>query len=135
MAQVQEDEIAIRGLITEVETGWNVGDGAAFAMPFATDADYVIVNGRHVQGRQSIAVGHQEIFDTIYKGSRNHAHVLGVRFLCDDVAVAHVEWHLHVPAGTAVGEWKALNTMVLARNGEGWQIAAFQNTPIAYFGR
>ncbi len=126
-----EDEAAIRGLINQVQEGWNKGDGAAFAAPFADDADYVVVDGRHAKSRQAIAGGHQQIFDTIYKGSRNTATVLGVRFLREDVAIAHITWHLVVPPGGAIREGRAFNTMVLTRDDDRWRISAFQNTPIA----
>ena len=125
-----EAEAAIRGLVDHVEEGWNRGDGAAFAAPFADDADYVVIDGRHVKSRQAIADGHQQIFDTIYKGSHNTATVRSIRFLREDVAIAHITWHLVVPQGGTIREGRAFNTMVLARDDDRWRISAFQNTPI-----
>ncbi len=59
------DELAIHQAIAAVEAGWNAGDGRRFAAPFAEDADYVIVDGRYINGQQVIAQGHQGLFDSI----------------------------------------------------------------------
>jgi uncharacterized protein (TIGR02246 family) len=123
-----EDEAAIRKIVTRLQDGWNKGDGVALAAPFAVDADYVIVNGMRIKGRDEIAVGHQRIFDTVYKGSHNTGTVQSVRFLRDDVAVVHVEWHLKL---VAAPEGRAMSSMVLTKEKGQWSIVAFHNTPIA----
>jgi uncharacterized protein (TIGR02246 family) len=125
-----EDEAAIRKIVTRLQEGWNAGDGKAFAAPFAVDADYVVVNGMRIKGRNAIEAGHQRIFDTVYKNSNNTASVQSVRFLRDDVAVAHVEWHLKTSQDGAAREGKAMNTLFLTRESGQWSIAAFHNTPI-----
>ena len=83
------DEIAIHNVVAAVEAGWNAGDGSRFAAPFAEDADYVIVDGRYAKGRQLIAQGHQQLFDTIYRDSHNVATVQRIRFIGDDLGIAH----------------------------------------------
>jgi uncharacterized protein (TIGR02246 family) len=122
------EELAIREAIAIVEAGWNAGDGSRFAAPFAEDADYVIVDGRYINGRPTIAQGHQQIFDTIYRNSHNVASVQGIRFLSDDVAVAHVEWGLTLQQDTTAH--KSMTTMVMTKANGAWSIAAFQNTPV-----
>jgi uncharacterized protein (TIGR02246 family) len=129
-----EDEAAIRTIVDLVRAGWNANSGQRFAAPFAEDADYVIVDGRYIKGRQSIEQGHQQIFDTIYKGSNNTAAVQSVRFLRADVAVVHVEWHLKFQQGDVMRQAKAMNTMMLTKDNHVWSIATFHNTPIASFG-
>lgn len=122
------DEAAIRQVVQQVQDGWNAHDGKAFAAPFATDADYVVVNGMRAQGREAIERGHIAIFTTIYKDSHNVGTVKSIRFLRSDVAVVHIEWNLEVRPG---GEkHHAMNTMVMTKDGSKWSIAAFQNTPI-----
>jgi uncharacterized protein (TIGR02246 family) len=130
-------EAAIHAVVQAVEDGWNAGDGDAFAAPFAQDADYVIVNGRHIQGRPIIAEGHRQLFEGIYKGSHNRATVQNVRFLREDVAVAHVAWNLTVPVtGEGVNLQpdtrtnRAYCTMVMAQENGRWHIVAFHNTPV-----
>jgi uncharacterized protein (TIGR02246 family) len=109
---------------------WNAADGAAFAREFAADADFVNIFAMHVVGREEIAKIHQTIFDTIYKGSRNTFTVEEVRALCDHAAIAHIRAHLDVPSGPMAGDVVTLATAVLAREGHGWHIDAFQNTRV-----
>src|SRR5215213_5102278 len=65
------DETALRQIVQQLQDGWNAHDGKAFAAPFATDADYVIVNGMKIKGREEIEKGHTGIFTSIYKDSHN----------------------------------------------------------------
>lgn len=125
------DEAAIRQVVKRVEDGWNAHDAKAFAAPFAADADYVIVNGMRIKGREQIEQGHAGIFNTIYKESRNAGTVKSVRFLRPDVAVVHVEWNLEFRMGGETRKAQAMNTMVMTKEGGKWSIAAFHNTPVA----
>lgn len=124
------DEAAVRKIVQQVQDGWNAHDAKAFAAPFAANADYVIVNGMKIEGREAIENGHVGIFATIYKDSRNVATIRSVRFLRPDVAVVHVEWNLEFQAGGQPQKAQAMNTMVMTKEGGHWSIAAFQNTPI-----
>ena len=124
------DEAAIRQVVKQVEDAWNAHDGKAFAAPFATDADYVVVNGMMLKGREAIEAGHTQIFTTIYKESHNVGTVKSIRFLRPDVAIVHVEWNLEFKAGGEARKGHAMNTMVMAKEGGKWSIAAFHNTPI-----
>ncbi len=128
--QSHMDEAAIRRVVKQVEDGWNAHDGKAFAASFASDADYVVVNGERVTGRLAIEKGHAAIFTTIYRNSHNAGTVKSIRFLRPDVAVVHVEWNLEFSAGGETKKGHAINTMVMTKDGGNWSIAAFQNTPI-----
>ena len=130
-----KDEASIRQIVQQVQDGWNAHDGKAFAAPFATDADYVVVNGMTIKGREAIEKGHTAIFTTIYKESHNVGTVKGIRFLRPDVALAHVEWNLEFTAGGETRKGHAMNTMVMTKEDGKWSIAAFHNTPIQPQGR
>lgn len=124
------DETALKQVVKQVEDGWNAHDGKAFAAPFASDADYVVVNGMQIKGREAIEKGHVGIFTSIYKDSHNTGTVKSIRFLRPGVAVVHVEWNLEYTAGGQPTKAKAINTMVMTKDGGKWSIAAFQNTPV-----
>lgn len=128
--ETTQDEAAVRAIVQSVQDAWNAHDGRAFAAPFTADADYVVVNGLHLKGREAIEKGHTQIFSTIYKESRNAATIKSVRFIRPDVAVAHVEWHLEYSMGGQTMKGHAINTMVMTKEGGKWGIAAFQNTPV-----
>ena len=125
-----EDEAAIRKIVSRIQDAWNEGDSKAFSAPFAEDADYVVVNGMRIKGRATIDEGHRRIFDTIYKGSHNSGSIQNIRFLRDDVAVAHVEWHLKYNENGTAREHKAMATFVMLKEKGEWTVAAFQNTPV-----
>lgn len=127
---ISKDETGVREIVKQVETGWNTRDGKAFAAVFTTDADYVVVNGMYIKGREAIEKGHQQIFDTIFKDSTNKATIKSVRFLRPDVAIVHVEWNLTVRSEGKEEKGRALNTMFMAKENGKWSIAAFHNTPI-----
>jgi uncharacterized protein (TIGR02246 family) len=123
------EALVLREVVAAVEAGWNAGDGDSFAAPFAEDADYVIADGRYINGRQAIAQGHQQIFETIYRNTHNVGTVQHIRFLGDDIAVVHVEWQLTFQLNAAVR--KSMCTMVMTKSNDAWSITSFQNTPVA----
>ena len=122
------DRTAIDALVATLEAAWNAGDGERFAAPFAADADFVNVRAEHHHGRDAIAAGHNGIFRSIYAGSVNHYVVKSARLLTGEVALVHVMAVLDVPSGPLAGRMTALYSMVLIRDGSGWQIASFHNT-------
>jgi uncharacterized protein (TIGR02246 family) len=83
------DEDAIRAIPQRMIDAWNKGSGEAFAAPFTEDADFVAFEGTHLKGRQEIASFHQQIFDTVVKGSRLEGGVKFVSFLNPQLAVMH----------------------------------------------
>src|ERR1044072_1562299 len=122
-----EDEAAIRKIVSRLEAGWNAGSGKEFAASFDEDADYVVVHGMRIKGRKEIDAGHQRIFDTVYKNSRQSSTVQTVRFLSDTIALAHVEWNLKLADSH---EGKEMNLLVLTKENGKWSITAFHNTRI-----
>jgi uncharacterized protein (TIGR02246 family) len=125
-----QDEAAIRENVEQMQAGWNTKSGSLFARPFAEDADYVVINGSYVKGRVTIEKTHQQIFETIYKNTTIRLAVKQVRFLRPDVAVVHVTGHLDAPENEKQLVADASMTMVMTREKQGWQIAAFQNTQV-----
>jgi uncharacterized protein (TIGR02246 family) len=123
------EEAALRENVKALETGWNTKSGAAFAKPFAEDADYVIINGMYIKGRATIEASHQRIFDTVFKDTTISLAVKQIRFLRPDVAVVHVAGHRDGPTAELVQD--AMITFVMTKEKQGWTIAAFQNTAVA----
>lgn len=125
------DDAAIRENVKQLETGWNQKSGALFAKPFAEDADYVVINGLHLRGREAIHKGHQHIFDTFMKDTTLALAVEHVRHLRPDVALVHVRARLKTPQADGARATEARITLVMSKEKDGWKIAAFQNTQIA----
>jgi uncharacterized protein (TIGR02246 family) len=118
-------------LIGRLERAWNEADGRAFGEPFAPDADFVTIRGEHLRGRGGIAAGHQAIFDSIYEGSSTDFGPTGARELSGGAILAHATAVLRAPSGPLAGEHGAVQSLVLVRGGDGWEIAGFHNTLVA----
>ena len=126
------DATTIAETITKrLEEAWNAGDGAAFGAPFAPDGDFVNIRGDFHSGRQDIAAGHQQIFDTIYAGSTVRYAAFKARELSDGIVLAHVRATLSVPTGPLTGEHHSLASIVLIPDADEHRIAAFHNTLVA----
>lgn len=125
------DEAAIRALAQKCAEAWNRGSGEAFAAQFAEDSDYVVVNGMYIKGRQQNASGHQQIFDTIYKGTRLWIEAKSVRFLRPDVALMHSTSKILRPGESETSPVpEAIQTWTVSKHGDAWLVDAFHNTPI-----
>ncbi len=117
-----------QAIMQRLEQAWNRADGAAFGEPFSAGADFVAIRGDLHTGRDAIAAGHQLLFDTIYAGSTVRYQVLQARQLDDGVILAHARGSINAPGGPLAGEHASTITVVLARCGDEYQIAAFHNT-------
>jgi uncharacterized protein (TIGR02246 family) len=134
MATAQREEAAesaVRSLYEELISGWNQGSGQRFAAVFTADGDLVAFDGTHLHGRQVIEEFQQMLLDKWLKGSRLTGGVTEVRFFGPDTAVMHA-------LGGTIKRGKSrpsraresIQTLVAHRTGEGWRLAAFQNTRV-----
>jgi uncharacterized protein (TIGR02246 family) len=132
MTRMSKDETAIRKLIRQLQDGWNAHDPKAAAAPFAPDADFVVVTGLHLKGRDEIEKGFAfRLAQPDYKGSKNTITVKGIRFLRPDVAVVHTTFDIEYSEGGGVKKDHAIETAVMTKERGRWSIVAFQNTVIA----
>ena len=115
-------------IVEQLERAWNNSDSAAFAAPFAEDADFVHIMGGHFTGRTSIEQGHRLIFDTIYKGSTVKLEVEKIRSVGSEVAIVFIFSTLKTVTPGLPPQMNARPTMVLQRQDGVWTIVTFQNT-------
>ena len=119
-----------RALLDRLEEAWNSGDGAAYAAPFAPDADFVNVRGELVAGPE-IGPAHDRLFAGPYAGSTVRYDLVRTRTVTDGTVLAHVRGSLRVPAGPAAGSREALASLLLTAGPDGWRVSAFHNTHVA----
>jgi len=117
-------------VLSRLESAWNAADGAAFAEPFTTDADFVNIRGEFHRSKAAIGAGHQAIFDTVYKGSTVRYELEQARLLTPNVIVAQAKATLLAPQGPLAGEHNSLFTLVLVQQDQEWKVTAFHNTLI-----
>jgi uncharacterized protein (TIGR02246 family) len=126
MTQTQ-DEQAIRGLVAAFVDGWNAGDGAACARPFAANADFTAVTGARARGRNLIADGHAEILSTVFRGTVLTATVNDITFLRKDVAAADVTFRIApVPDKPWLPPYSSCGLVATKEHGA-WSIVLFRN--------
>ncbi len=121
-------EQQIATLVAQLETAWNAGAAAAFAACFTSDARFVTVRGDYLVGRGMIAELHKQLFDGIYRGSKNAYTLITATEVAPAVAVANARTLLTVPGGPMAGEYKAILTLVAVQRPAGWQFAALHTT-------
>ena len=140
------DQDVARKAVNDFAETWNRHDMAAFGNLFTTDADFVNVGGRWWKGRDEIQRNHAFMHATIpqdtsgvglparayglFKASTYRFDRIDVRFLGNDVAVAHGAWTMTGDARTSEPR-QGMMTFVLKLDGGRWLIAAAQNTEIA----
>jgi uncharacterized protein (TIGR02246 family) len=121
------DAAAVAALVQAFVDGWNAGDGAACARPFAEDAEFTAITGLHATGRDLIARGHDEILRSIYRGTTIEGRVERVRFPRPDVALADVTFSYDRDGVRPFGIRRTSAGIVATREGGRWEIAAFRN--------
>ncbi len=118
-------------IASQMQAGWNAGDGEAYTTPMAEDSDYVTINGLVVAGRKDQAEGIGQLYDTIYKGSSIEIDVVGARMVDTSTVVAHLRHVLECPIGPLAGSTETLATIVAVDGDDGWQVESLHNTIVA----
>ncbi|MEZ5426254.1 MAG: SgcJ/EcaC family oxidoreductase [Pyrinomonadaceae bacterium] len=125
-----EDEKAIRRVIENLAEAWSAGDGRKFADQFTDDVDYTVWNGFYFSGREANLRGHQEIFDTVYKGTRLIHEVQKIRFPAENVAIVHLASKLERDGKQLEDVPPVRPLLVLEKKNGSWRISVLQNTPV-----
>lgn len=125
-AQAQSGEQAVRRVVADFAEAINRGDAKAFAALFAEDADFVVITGKYLKGRNEIVTYHARLFTDDFQGSHLDVTSVAVRFLRTDVAVARVGTKRTENGGKEMRT--SFPMFVLTKEGESWLIAAVQNT-------
>lgn len=123
-----KDEETIRAIVSSLAEAWTSGDAEASAKHFTEDAYYTIWFGRRIKGREEIARGHEQIFKTIYKDTKQKLEVRSVRFVRDDVALVLVDGSVVKKTEDFPASPHVVPLLVFTKEKGAWSIVAFQNT-------
>ncbi len=137
MSDEPAERRAVLQLGQALQDAWNRGDAAGYASLFTDDADFVAWNGSHGRGRQAIEDAHRRLFDGPSAGSRmvlvddrtESGPPESLRFVRPDVAIMVISGVV-TPAGHSATrpDHESVQTFVLIKNCNRWQVAAFHNT-------
>ncbi|GIP23163.1 SgcJ/EcaC family oxidoreductase [Paenibacillus sp. J22TS3] len=122
----------IESLFERLKLAWDRGDGEAYGVCFTEDADYVTFQGEHLQGRKAIADTHQELWNSVLRGSALEGEIKKIRFITPEIAIFHglgvvrLRWQK-----TAPKKRDSINTNIAVKQNGEWKIAAFQNSRIS----
>ncbi len=128
---------AAQAIVDQLIEGWNAGDGKAFASPFREDAGYRVWNGMLSEGRDEIARNHQQVFDTIFRGTNLTLKIQKIRPLTDRVVVVYLEGRIYrdgEPLEQLPNMKGAVPVLILVEEEGQWVVGHFQNTPMIQMG-
>lgn len=125
-----EDEKAIRQVMENIEAAWAAGDGKKFATYFTDDVDYMVWNGMYNSGREANEKGHQQIFDTFYKGTELKNKFRKIRFLSENIVAVHLESGIYKNGKKLEDVPDAVPLLIFQKTDGKWKVVIFQNTPI-----
>lgn len=120
------DEQAVRKVVTDFVEAINQLDMESLGALFTEDADFVVITGNHLKGREEITTYHSGLLGRSFKGSHLDVTSATVRFLRPDVAIARVGTKRTDDDGTEMRT--SCPMFVLVRERQEWLIAAAQNT-------
>jgi uncharacterized protein (TIGR02246 family) len=124
--QRNTEEQAVRNVIAELVEAINRSDIKAFGVLFTEDADFVVITGKYLKGRNAIVTYHAELFSGSFKGSHLDITSVAIRFVRPDVAV------VRVATKRTENEGKEMRTsfpvFVLTKQAQKWLITTVQNT-------
>ena len=126
-----DDEAAIRAAITAMTEAFNAHDPKAWSRLCTVDVQLVTARGEVMNGVAEIEKGLTTLFQTRNRTAQARTLNVTVRFIKDDVAVAHVTNEL---AGVVSSDsqmqppQRELSLRVFVRDSGVWRLTAFHNT-------
>ena len=133
------DEQAIKSVVAGFARSWNLPGMPGFADLFTEDADFVVISGRWLKGRDEIVHYHRDLLADVYKGSQLVADATTIRFLRSDsrgasglrqmgIAVVHTAWGVTYTKDGKEQKRTSLAVLIFAKAQGQWRIAAVHNT-------
>jgi len=123
------EEKDIRSIGAQVQEAWNKRDPKMLADLWLTDGDYVSSTGRTATGRAEVENAFATQWAGVYKGTKLTHTLTSVRFLRKDVAIADGAFEISGmkdASGKLLPTRSGLSTIVAARKGQRWYIAALR---------
>lgn len=116
------EEERIKKVVMNMRDAWNRGDINSFDSIFSEDVEFVSRAGKLFTGRDQIEPEHIKERELAPKDTEMAIEQVGVRFLRDEIAVAHIE------TSVRPGKGRAMMTAVFMKKDGEWRITAAQNT-------
>lgn len=115
-------------IVSRARNYWNRNEmRTSFGKLFTSDAEFVVLSGTYLKGRDEIVAHHVKIREGVYGDSHLVWKPIHVRFARPDVAVAEVATEI------TFGQDKrnTFATVVLVQENSQWLITAMENTLVS----
>jgi uncharacterized protein (TIGR02246 family) len=120
-----QNDQAVRKVLSSFVDIWNRNEmRTSFGKLFTSDADFVVLSGTYLKGRDEIVAHHIKIREGVYGDSHLVWNPVHIRFVRPDVAVAEVATEI------TFGKDKrnTFATVVLVEENSQWLITSMENT-------
>ena len=125
----------VRDVYRRLIDGWNANDAGAMAAAVAADGLVIGFDGSQMSGRDEV----RDELGRIFADHRTATYVTkvrSVRELGDEAGLLHAVVGMVPADGSKImPQQNSIQTVVAARDGEGWTAALFQTTPAQFHGR
>ena len=122
------DEKAIDALVNGFAKSWNSPGMPGLESLFWREADFVVITGKWLKGRDEIVSYHRNLLSTFYKGSHLAPEEIWIRPVRPGVAVAHVTWRAAYAHDGKTDVRTALMSLLVTEDRGQWRIEAVHNT-------
>lgn len=129
----KKDEAAINAVVDAMIYSWNHHNYDDLKNYTTENTDWVNGPGMWWKGRKESQYAHQVYHNTIFKESVLRKDSVFIRFITNDVAIAHVFWHFSAftdPAGKTLGPDDCIATLVYVKQNGKWLMEAGENVTI-----
>lgn len=125
------DQAGAAAVPQRIVAAWASQDAKKFAAVF-TEKGTMILPGSFRKGREAVEEFMAEAFAGPYKGTRVTGEPISVEFLSPNSAVLVTAGGVLLPGEKEVAAERSIRaTWVVVKVGTGWQLAAYQNTPVS----
>jgi uncharacterized protein (TIGR02246 family) len=125
------DVAAVAGVAQRIVAAWANQDADAFAAVFSDNGSMVLPGDVYKKNRDEIRTYMAGAFEGPYKGTQVTGLPLGVRFITPDVAIMVTQGGVVAAGQKDVAPDQLIRaTWVAVREGDGWQLAAYHNSPL-----
>ena len=125
----------ILDIVSALNAAWAAKDAAAYAAPFAEDAQLVSPVGGLISGRAAVQAQHVFLFNGLFAASTNIITVRDIEFLTGTIAIVYLDimltGYVALPPGlpSTDGVVRNRGTWVVQKRGGEWEIVFQQMTP------
>lgn len=122
-----DDETAIHNVVAGLVEAWNEGDARAWSAFFTGGVDFTEWTGKYWKGRDNVLRLHEELFKKDYKDTKLKLYVRRIRFLREDMVLAHAEGSIVKQDERFPERPQYSPLLILTKQGDDWSITVFQN--------